>query len=90
MLELEGCFPRPAENVLYRKACKLVDDLCGATKRLPGALFVAAGMLEFPTVLTHGGQSDIYLCERHRGLPGFPGRVVLKRLRIEGERYKVI
>ncbi|KAJ7834391.1 kinase-like domain-containing protein [Mycena olivaceomarginata] len=88
VLELEGCFPRPAENVLYRKACKLVDDLCGATKRLPGALFVAAGMLEFPNVLTHGGQSDIYLCERHRGLPGFPGRVVLKRLRIEGERYK--
>ncbi|KAF8184537.1 hypothetical protein K438DRAFT_1766229 [Mycena galopus ATCC 62051] len=40
---LDGVFPRSLEPTCYRKACKLVDDLCGTARKFPTALFVTEG-----------------------------------------------
>ncbi|KAF8189091.1 kinase-like domain-containing protein [Mycena galopus ATCC 62051] len=81
---LDGAFPRSLEPDLYRKACKLVDDLCGTACKLPTALFVTEGTLNHKLV-DGGGFSDIFICEKHSGLPQFAGPVALKRLRHIGD-----
>ncbi|KAJ6492118.1 kinase-like domain-containing protein, partial [Mycena sanguinolenta] len=81
LLELEDGILHSSENGLYRKACKLIDDLCARAHKLPAALLVTKGASKWEQEPYAGVCPTIYSCERHDGLPDFPGRVLVKRLR---------
>ncbi|KAJ6606857.1 hypothetical protein B0H10DRAFT_578272 [Mycena sp. CBHHK59/15] len=80
LLERDGAFPRQQEPELFRKACRLILKVSQITDQLPASLFVSKAAHDVRW-LSQGHYSDVYSCEHHDGLD-FPGRVILKRLRV--------
>ncbi|KAJ7677900.1 kinase-like domain-containing protein [Mycena polygramma] len=89
LLEKPGFFPRPQEDVLFHKACRLVDKVSRDSDRIPASLFVSIGAPEVKQEPFAGSCSDIYSCNNHIGLD-FDGPVILKRLRIVGKDEREI
>ncbi|KAJ6564640.1 hypothetical protein B0H19DRAFT_1141611 [Mycena capillaripes] len=84
LLEKKGIFPRPQEDALFHKACRLVETVSRSSDRLPASLFVTRAASKAMGAAFKGANSYIFICDRHNGLD-YAGPVILKHLRIIGK-----